>query len=215
MLRFEEKMARGGDAALAETARFFMGQDPVHLALRKLARKLDELHLPYAIAGGMALVAHGYARTTVDVDVLVTSEALRTIHASLSGLGYVPPFSGSRNLRDVETGVRIEFLVSGQYPGDGKPKAVAFPDPAAVAVEIDGVKYIDLPRLIDLKLASGATNPARLRDLADVQELIRTLRLPARYAEQLDPSVRVNYAELWQAVADNPEPADGGPRLPI
>jgi len=33
--------------------------------------------------------------------------------------------------------VRIEFLVSGQYPGDGKPKPVAFPDPADVAVKID------------------------------------------------------------------------------
>ena len=61
-----------------------------------------------------------------------------TIHAKLEGLGYVPPFSGSKNLRDAEHGVRIEFLIAGEFPGDGKPKPVAFPDPDDVGVEIDG-----------------------------------------------------------------------------
>jgi len=44
------------------------------------------------------------------------------------------------------------------------------------------------------------TAPGRLKDLADVQELIRLLRLPADFAEQLQPFVRAKYAELWQAV---------------
>ena len=54
---------------------------------------------------------------------------LSAIHAKLEGLGYVPPFSGSKNLRDTEHGVRIEFLIAGEFPGDGKPKPVAFPEP--------------------------------------------------------------------------------------
>jgi hypothetical protein len=153
----------------------------------------------------MALVAHGYARTTVDVDVLVTQNGLDTAHQALDGLGYVPPFPGSKNLRDTQTGVAIEFLVSGQYPGDGKAKPVVFPEPSAVAVEIDGIRFVALPKLIELKLASGMTNPGRLRDLADVQELIRVLKLPPDYAEQLDPYVRAKYAELWAGLqAANP-----------
>ena len=64
----------------------------------------------------------------VDVDILVTREGLSVIHAKLDGLGYVPPFSGSKNLRDAEHGVRIEFLIAGEFPGDGKPKPVAFPN---------------------------------------------------------------------------------------
>ena len=52
------------------------------------------------------------------------------------GLGYIPPFTGSKNLRDTEHGVRIEFLIAGEFPGDGKPKPVAFPDPAEAGVEI-------------------------------------------------------------------------------
>src|SRR5205085_1662352 len=100
----------------------------------------------------------------------------------------------------VQTSVRIEFLVSGQYPGDGKPKPVAFPDPAKVAVEMDGIKYLGLVTLIELKLASGMSNPGRLKDLADVQELIRVLKLPSAFAVKLNEYVRGKFEELHEAV---------------
>src|SRR5439155_21066945 len=129
-------------------------------------------------------------------DILVTAEGLEEIHRRLEGLGYVPPFAGSKNLRDAERGVRIEFLVTGRYPGDGKPKPVAFPSPDDASIEIEGIRCLRLDRLIELKLAAG-TAPGRRRDLADVQELIRILRLPAGFAIRLDASVRDLYAELW------------------
>ncbi len=182
----------------------FEHDSEVFRALRKIARRLDEIGVPYAVAGGMALFAHGYERFTTDVDILVTSEGLRTIHERLEGLGYVPPFAGSKHLRDTENGVRIEFLVAGQFPGDGKPKPVAFPDPAAVSVDIGGVQVLGLTTLIELKLASGMTNPGRMKDLGDIQELIRTIALPAEIADQLDPTVRDKYLELWQALRDAP-----------
>jgi len=194
-------MRQGGAAAIREAARFLMGNDPVHQTLREIGRRLDDLRIPYAIVGGMALVAHGYTRTTVDVDILVTRAGLDAAHKALDGLGYVPPFAGSKNLRDTQTGGCIEFLVSGDYPGDGKPKPVAFPDPASAAVEIDGLRFVPLPTLIELKLASGMTNPGRLRDLADVQELIRVLKLPADFDQRLEPYVRAKYGELWNAVS--------------
>jgi hypothetical protein len=203
---YEDVARRGGEAALVELERFFMGEGKVHQALHHISRKLTELGIPYAVADGMALNAHGFRRATVDVDVLVTEESLRAIHAALEGLGYVPPFSGSKNLRDVESSVRIEFLVAGQFPGDGKPKPVAFPDPAAVRVEIDGICYVKLPALIELKLASGMTNPGRLKDLADVQELVRTLRLGRDFGLQLNEYVRGKYFELWDAVTNSYDP---------
>ncbi|QDV89101.1 hypothetical protein RAS2_01620 [Phycisphaerae bacterium RAS2] len=189
-------MARGGTAAVRNAASFFMKTDPVHRALQGITQRLRDLGVDYAVAGGMALVAHGYDRTTVDVDILVTPHGLKTIHDSLEGLGYVPPFAGSKQLRDTQTGVRIEFIVTGQFPGDGKPKPVAFPDPADASVEIDGIRYVNLPTLLELKLASGMTNSGRLRDLADVQELIRVLKLPRDYAEKLNPYVREKFVEL-------------------
>ena len=183
-----------------------MGEDKVHQALHRISRKLNELAIPHAVAGGMALNAHGFRRATVDVDVLVTEEGLRAVHAALEGLGYVPPFSGSKHLRDVESSVRIEFLVAGQFPGDGKPKPVSFPDPAGVGADIGGIRYLKLPTLIELKLASGMTNPGRLKDLADVQELVRTLKLERDFALQLNEYVRGKYFELWDAVTNSYDP---------
>lgn len=194
---FEETARRGGNVALMHAGEFFMHEGPVYASLRKITSKLEELGIPYAVAGGMALVAHGYERTTVDVDVLLTPEGLIAVHQHLDGLGYRPPFKDSKHLRDTETGVRIEFLVAGQFPGDGKPKPVAFPDPLEVGTMIGGVRYLKLPTLVELKLASGMSNPGRLKDLADVQELIRVLSLPADFAEELHPYVRSKFAELW------------------
>ena len=159
MENFEDRMARGGTSAVQEAGRFFVRRDCVHESLRRITGRLAELGVPHAVAGGMALVAHGYDQTTVDIAVLVDEGGLREVHKNLDGLGYVPPFEGSKNLRDTQTGVRIEFLVAGQYPGDGKPKPVAFPNPAEVAVEMDGILYVRLSDLVELKLASGMTNP--------------------------------------------------------
>ena len=58
-----------------------------------------------------------------------------------------------------------------------------------------------LPNLIELKLASGISNPGRLRDLGDVQEMIRVLKLPSNFADQLNEYVRAKYHELWEGVA--------------
>jgi hypothetical protein len=63
-----------------------------------------------------------------------------------------------------------------------------------------------LAKLVELKLASG-TSPGRRKDLGDVQELIRLLKLPAAFSEQLHPSVRAAYQELWAEVqAASPQP---------
>lgn len=193
-------MRRGGAGAVQEATRFFMRDDPAHAALAAIARRLDEQHVPYAIAGGMALVAHGYDRTTVAVDVLVTAEGLDAIQRRLPGLGYRPAFEGSRKqLRDTEHGVRVEFLVSGEFPGDGRPKPVAFPDPAECSIEVGGIRYLRLATLVELKLASGMSHAGRLKDLADVQELIRARELPLELRDDLHPYVREKYGELWQA----------------
>lgn len=193
---------RGGTHALQEAARFFTRDNPVFETLRRVTAHLKESNIPHAVPGGMALVAHGYFRTTEDVDILVSPASISQIQAKLVGLGYQPIFEGSKNLRDTATGVRIEFFIAGQFPGDGKPKPVAFPEPAQIGVEIDGMHYVGLQGLIELKLASGMTHPGRLRDLADVQELFRVLKLSAQYADQLNPFVRDQFKAL--ATALNP-----------
>jgi hypothetical protein len=131
----------------------------------------------------------------------MTSEDLETFHRELMGLGYAPQFPGARKkIRSTVDDVRIEVITSGEFPGDGKPKPVSFPRPDEASTEINGIRIVTLEKLIELKLASGMTAPHRLRDLADVQELIKVRRLGADVAGQLDPYVRAKYLELWEAV---------------
>jgi hypothetical protein len=186
-------------AAAEEATRFFMGEADVQHAEKKIARLLEEDGIPYAVIGALALNEYGYRRVTVDVDVLLTREGLEAFKERHLGLGYVQKFPGSKGLRDTEHGVAVDIVLAGEYPGDGLPKPVVFPDPATVAIRGENVALLPLPRLIELKLASGMTAPHRLKDLADVLEVIRTLKLPAGFADELNPYVREKYRELWQA----------------
>ncbi len=201
---YQERLQEEPRWALSEASQFFEGKSAVQATLRKVTARLDELGIPYAVSGGLALFAHGYRRFTEDVDLLVTSEGLKQVHNELDGLGYVPLFKGSKNLKDAETKVKIEFLVTGQFPGDGKQKPVAFPDPTTVAIEKDGIKYLSLRSLIELKLASGMTQPTRLKDFADVIELIKLLEIPEDISKELSPYVREKFLELWKSVQQTP-----------
>jgi hypothetical protein len=204
MIAYEKRLDGNLSWALREGSMHFEKESSVHKALKKIVNRLDALGVSYAVVGGMAMFFHGYRRFTEDVDILVTRDGLQQVHDKLEGLGYVPPFAGSKQLRDAELGVRIEFLVSGEFPGDGKPKAIAFPDPKDVGTPLEGVQCLKLPRLIELKLASGMSNPRRAKDLVDVQEMIEKLDLPANLAEELDPSVREKYGDIWNIVHSNP-----------
>jgi hypothetical protein len=187
---------------LSEGSRHFEENSAVFKALHKVTSRLKELGIPYAVVGGMALFRHGLRRFTEDVDLLVDKDDFKVIHKKLAGLGYLPSFTNSKHLRDAQLGVRIVFLTTGDYPGDGKPKPVSFPEPLSVSFEADGIHYINLPKLVELKLASGMTNPGRLKDLSDVLELIKALDLPIEFAKQLDAFVRAKFEDLWRAARE-------------
>ena len=60
------------------------------------------------------------------------------------------------------------------------------------------VAALRLPRLLELKIASGMTAPHRMRVLDDAMRLIAANELDEAYAEELDPYVRDKYLELWK-----------------
>ena len=199
-----------------EGRRYFMGKGRLNNTLARLASELEEHRIPYAVIGPAALLAHGYPRFTEDIDLLMTPEGLDKFHAELIGLdkfhaeliglGYAPAFPGARKrLLSTIDGVSIEVMTTGEFPGDGKPKPVSMPDPANASTEIDGIKFVTLENLIELKLAWGISAPHRLKDLADVQELIKIKNLDAHFADKLDPYVRAKYIELEEAVSKSQE----------
>jgi hypothetical protein len=184
-----------------EARRYFMGEGTLNKTLARLSNDLEERGIDYMVIGAVALLAHGYPRFTEDIDLVMTAEGLQKFHEELVGLGYVPAFPGARKrLRSTTDNVSIEVMTTGEYPGDGKPKPVSMPEPAQASTEIDGIKVVTLEKLIELKLASGISAPDRLKDLADVQELIKIRNLGADFALNLDPYVRAKYLELEEAV---------------
>ena len=198
---FEQLLRQGGDRVLREASAYFAGAGRLYGAVRRLVQRLDAEDIPYALLGGLALAEHGYPRLTEDIDLLMTPPGLERFRQQLVGRGYRPAFSeAKKTFRDTETGVRFKIVTTGEYPGDGLPKPVAFPDPAdpGVTVEIEGVCVVALEKLIELKLASGTSAPHRLRDLADVQDLIARLSLPLTLANRLDSSVQATYRDLWE-----------------
>lgn len=186
-------------AGARQAGRFFVGESNVHRALERLADHLHRLEIPYAIVGAMALNAYGYQRTTTDIDLLVRPEGLVAFKQAALGRGYVERFPGSKGLRDTQENVKIDVLLTGDFPGDGKEKPIVFPDPAEAAVQGERFSLLPLERLIELKLASGMTAPHRLRDLADVIGLIRANDLSEALAAELHPYVREKYLEMWRA----------------
>ena len=178
--------------SLKEGSEFFHHEGDIYETLRRLVDELDENSLDYALIGGLALVAHGYRRFTEDVDILMTPEALQVFRERLLGRGYLPAFSGAtKTFRDTRTGVRIKVIATGDSPTSAR-------------LQREGVWLITLDKLIELKLASGLSAPHRLKDLADVQELIARLKLPLELGENLDASVRDEYRRLWQNVQSIP-----------
>lgn len=186
--------------------RHFRRDSDLFRTLRQLASDLDRLEVGYGVVGGMAIFAHGHRRLTNDLDVLVNRSSLDAIHRDLIGQGYRPHSEGSRNLRDTERGVKIRFQVSGEPPGGRGPKTLVWPEPGEVAEMIHGVRYVNLPTLVTMKLVEGVADPGRLKDLGDVVELIKTLKLPAGFVERLHPLVREKYTELWESIRGSPVP---------
>jgi hypothetical protein len=185
----------------AEGLRYFMGEGTINKTLTRLASDLQQRGIDYMVIGARALLAHGYPRFTEDIDLVMTSDGLQKFHDELVGLGYTPAFSGAKKrLRSTTDNVPIEVMTTGEFPGDGKPKPVSMPRPAEASVEIDGIRFVTLEKLIELKLASGISASDRLKDLADVQELIKIKQLDADFALKLDPYVRAKYLELQEAV---------------
>jgi len=198
-------MASEFTSMVKEIDAFLMGESKVHATLERIARRLDELNIGFALAGGLAVGLRGHLRLTVDVDILIRAEDLERFKERWLGRGYVEKFSDSRGVKDTQSGVSIDFLIAGHYPGDGRPKPVRFPEPLSIPLGNESYRLLDLRTLIELKLASGMSAPDRLIDFADVLALVRANQLAEGFAQSLDESVRGKYGELWRAAQTRDE----------
>ena len=189
------------DARLRENLdycwRFFVGQAEAQKACTRLVAILEAEGLAYAIIGALALNEYGHRRVTVDVDLIMREEDLRAFKAKYLGEGYAERVPGTGKLLDTTLDVHVDVLSTGRFPGDDKPKPIAFPDPVTTAIRGESFALLPMPRFIELKLASGMVAPHRAKDLVDIQELVRSASLPKETADDLHAWVRAKFLELW------------------
>lgn len=172
---------------------FFEGGDAVHQTMRRVASCLDEAGIAYCIVGGMAVNAHRHRRTTADVDVLLTSAGLRAFENLIAEADFERQPNRAKRFIDLKTGVSVDVLVTGLFPGSGQPGPIAYPDPATVAQRFDDLKVVGLSTLVEMKLAAR-----RYKDFADIVELIRQNSLDEAFQAQLHESVRTDFIECLE-----------------
>ena len=199
MRRFQSNAASANDGRfsfmrrLKEIDLFFAKRSAQHKTMRRLIGCLKKAGISYAIAGGMAVNAHRAERTTKDVDVLVTPEGLELFRQRYVGEVYDRVAGRPRRFQDRQSGIAIDFLVTGRYPGLGKPGPLAFPDPDDASEVIEKARVLSLPQLIQLKLAAR-----RHGDFYDVELLIGAHNLNESFLEHLHPSVHRDFIECLE-----------------
>jgi hypothetical protein len=141
--------------------------------ISSIDRVLHAVGCEAVLAGGWAVWRHGYAaRVTQDVDVVLPADGVAEFLRVASSSGFdVPNAVPGRWPKVVhrETQITVDILPEGERPGTpSRPAPTTIPAPAAMGGVPSSLSYIDLPHLIELKLAAG-----RARDHADVVELLR------------------------------------------
>jgi len=155
-------------------------------AVECIARALNEAKVPFIVVGGLAVVAHGYGRSTQDLDLVIRlqPELIRAAFQALASLGYRPTvpvtadgFADETQRRNwiKEKGMVVLSFQSDQHPGTpvdlfaSEPFDFDIEHDAAMVNEIaPGVpmRIVRLTTLLGLKREAG-----RPQDLADFAEL--------------------------------------------
>jgi hypothetical protein len=175
-------------------------------AYEKAIRVLRKARIPYRETGGIALNFYAAGRPTKAVDLIVRrKDSLRAIRAlgriatDQPGIRFGLPDEPVHGLAVVgPNGVPIEVWPEGTTHHQiarirGMHKARTHPA-AKLAFTIQGDAVV---ALVNNKLASYLSAKDRLRDAADVQSLIKRLRLPLGFAARLAPEVRAVYRRIW------------------
>jgi hypothetical protein len=180
-----------------EMLMFHQHSGPVYDTLDTLCERLNQARIEHVIIGAFALGCHGYERATTDVDLCLRKEDLERFRKEFVGREYEAVPGRSRRFQDPRTGVTFDLLVSGNLAGrTSRNDVIQFPDPSE-AVTLKGLPTVSLERLIELKLVTW-----RLRDWADVIELIRVNKLDESFANHIHPLIRMAYLECYDQKVD-------------
>jgi hypothetical protein len=136
------------------------------------------------VIGGIAVILHGYPRTTTDLDFYTPDRSATESQLRTAGAKWI-----ERNREHVLDDVRIHTVT----PRDARHLVKR-------TTVIDGVRVVDLKDLIAIKLRCGLKHAHRALDTADVVELIRCLELNDAFARKLPLDLRTEFKKFVAAV---------------
>ena len=177
-----------------------MRDSPLMEVVRRFHALSNSRDLPYCVVGGMAVIRNGYARTTIDVDILTFKKDWRKL---LPLEGEISS-KGPANCVDKKTGVTIDIL----FADDDWHMPMGMPDPRKVG-EYDqelGANFIGLLALVQLKTAVYLDKLRELgedvasKDRSDVFELISRNRtkFSKEVIQTFDPAVRKHCMKAFE-----------------
>lgn len=125
------------------------------------------------LGGGWAVWRHGFtARVTQDLDIALPADAIEEFMkvACVFGFESLPHPPGRRpKLRHKESNTNIDILPEKARPGSAaRPAPTTIPHPGAMGGTAGRLCFMQLPSLVELKLAAG-----RVQDDADLIVLIQ------------------------------------------
>jgi hypothetical protein len=148
------------------------------------SQKLREAGIPHALAGGLAVGAHGYPRTTDDVDFLVGDEAFVKHEGGFVTLKL--PLIAIGN-------VAIDFVSIDESKGEDRQLRPAVEEPP----RSEGVPIVPLPALVYMKLKAG-----RQKDTADLVELLKRGRVDLEEMDRYLAEYAPDQLRRWQRVKE-------------
>lgn len=171
-------------------------------------RVLAAMDCPSVLAGGWAVWRHGYAaRVTQDLDIVLPRDRIDEFVrvAGVSGFDVLTAIPGRwPKVEHRQTQITVDILPEGERPGTAtRPAPTVIPSPTELGGAAGALRYVDLARLIELKLAAG-----RPRDLADVVELIRSNSTRRDAIRRHLEDVHADYVATFDQLCEQADDAD-------
>jgi len=176
---------------------------PVDEGLERVDRLLRDSGISFAIAGGFAVIEHGYERFTKDVDLLVLASDLPRAMQVLRENGFIGNRTpiGAR-MREERTGVQVDLLKTA-FKGDEQAIVRAGRGRRRLGV-------IPVEHLVLMKLESG-----RIQDEADIVAVLKagasSVKV-ARYLRETWPELLPRFKPLAARARAERIPTPRGPQ---
>lgn len=175
--------------------------------IQEIARRAGKAGIPFLVIGGYAVMAHGYVRTTDDLDLIVQRGQRTDLGQMLQDLGMTVKNDAATFLQfdpsdESEMKVDLMFVTEDVFSQMER---------SSVAAKVEGVpvRVVSLLHLIALKChaLSHSKSIRRLKDMDDLMQLILIHKLdlnePELRATMLKHGNAEIYEKLRQACADD------------